>query len=138
MAQRSTARDRDWYGSIGRGVKHRRRQGIETVEAEGSSPLYLLFAGPQQSPRGGLADLVETFNCEETARTAFREMRLRMDSAGAWAQLAVVNQKSGIRPLCWFGIGATPNHKPTSSWRTSGLTSRRTTRPLRLRSGVSK
>jgi hypothetical protein len=108
------------------------------VGTEGSTPLYLLFAGVQHSPKGGLGDLVETFDCEETARTAFREMRLRRDSGRAWAQLAVVNQKSGIRPLCWFGIGATPNHKPTFSGRANDLTSRRRTRLLRLRSGVSR
>ena len=107
------------------------------VWTEGSTPVYLLFAGAQHSPKGGLGDLVETFNCEETARTAFREMRLRKDSGRAWAQLAVVNQKSGIRPLCWFGIGATPNHKPTFSRRANDLTSRRRTPLSRLRSGVS-
>ena len=105
MARRTTARGRNKnHGGLGTG----------SIVAERPAPLYLLFAGLAHSPRGGLGDLVETFECEETARTAFRDLRLRKDSGRAWAQLAVVNQKGGIRPLCWFGIGARPERPPTS------------------------
>jgi hypothetical protein len=69
---------------------------------------YLLFAGTQQPPNGGLSDLVDTFTCEAAARRAFREVRLRTASTTSWAQLAVVDGDAGIKPLCWFGIGAEP------------------------------
>lgn len=69
---------------------------------------YLLFAGTQQPPNGGLCDLVDTFTSEEAARRAFREVRLQTASTTSWAQLAVVDGHAGIKPLCWFGIGAEP------------------------------
>ena len=93
---------------------------------------YLLFAASQRPPRGGLGDLVETFSSEETARRAFRDLRLKDSSATSWAQLAVVDGDRGIRPLCWFGIGATPtrpsrrNTTRTPSGRTSRFSLRRT------------
>lgn len=95
----------------------RRRRDTPAVDSstgpEGTKQWYLLFAGSEQTPRGGLADLVQTFSSDETARRAFREMRLTNGSAGSWAQLAVVDAVKGIRPLCWFGIGATPNRSFT-------------------------
>ena len=69
---------------------------------------YLLFAGTQQPPNGGLGDLMDTFTSEEAARRAFREVRLGTSSTTGWAQLAVVDGHDGIKPLCWFGIGAGP------------------------------
>ena len=75
---------------------------------------YLLFAAAQRAPRGGLGDLVETFSSEETARSAFRDLRLKDSSPTSWAQLAVVDGDNGIQPLCWFGIGATPTRSPVS------------------------
>ena len=75
---------------------------------------YLLFAGSQQAPRGGLGDLVGTFSSEATARRAFRIIRLEQTSQRSWAQLAVVEGDHGIRPLCWFGIGAMPARKRAS------------------------
>lgn len=80
----------------------------DTGTAEQDSRRYLLFAGAQQPPNGGLCDLVGTFTSEEAARRAFREVRLRTASTTSWAQLAVVDGHDGIRPLCWFGIGAEP------------------------------
>ena len=73
---------------------------------------YLLFAGTVQPPNGGLGDLVDTFMSEEAARRAFREIRLRTSSTTTWAQLAVVEPRLGVRPLCWFGIGAEPERCP--------------------------
>lgn len=75
---------------------------------ENKSETYLLFAGAHQVPRGGLGDLVQSFDSGEMARSAFRDMRLKQRSAASWAQLAVVDA-NGIQPLCWFGIGATPS-----------------------------
>ena len=78
---------------------------------------YLLFAGSQPAPQGGLGDLVETFTSEATARQAFQHLRVNGSSARSWAQLAVVDGRHGIRPLCWFGIGATPARTSLTSAR---------------------
>lgn len=83
-------------------------------EEEDRSRCYLLFAGSQRTPQGGLADLVAAFTSEETARQAFRHMRLDQSSATSWAQLAVVDGHQGIRALSWFGIGATPARTPVT------------------------
>jgi hypothetical protein len=93
---------------------------------------YLLFAASQRPPRGGLGDLVDTFSSEETARRAFRDLRLKDSSVTSWAQLAVVDGDKGIQPLCWFGIGATPTRagrrstSRTPGGRTSRFSLRRT------------
>lgn len=74
---------------------------------------YLLFAGTQLPPNGGLGDLLGTFTSEEEARRAFRDVRLRLSSPTSWAQLAVVDDRHGLTPMCWFGIGAEPRrHYP--------------------------
>ena len=75
---------------------------------------YLLFAGSQQTPQGGLGDLVGAFASEAAAREAFRQFRLSRTSASSWGQLAVVNGDHGIRALSWFGIGATPARTPVA------------------------
>ena len=87
----------------------------KTTEYEGRR--YLLFAGTQQPPNGGLGDLVDTFMSEEAARRAFREIRLRTSSTTNWAQLAVVDGEHGVKPLCWFGIGAEPASYRTARYR---------------------
>lgn len=94
------------------GVSRTRRTRTDTQPVDGAhSPRrwYLLFAGSGPVPRGGLGDLVETFVSDELARMAFRDLRLKGGSAASWAQLVVVDGENGIRPLCWFGIGAAPN-----------------------------
>lgn len=53
---------------------------------------YLLFAGSEQMPRGGLGDLVQTFGSEDVARTAFLALRLKGDSVPA-----------GLSSLWWTG-----------------------------------
>lgn len=78
---------------------------------------YLLFAGSQQAPQGGLGDLVGAFTSEAAAREAFRQLRLSQTPASSWAQLAVVDGDRGIRALSWFGIGATPARTPVISGR---------------------
>jgi hypothetical protein len=93
---------------------------------------YLLFAGTQQPPNGGLADLVDTFTSEEAARQAFRDVRLRMSSPTSWAQLALVDERHGVKPMCWFGIGAEPErlhptHRPPSTRRADRPTTERDT-----------
>lgn len=85
-----------------------------SVGTGATGPCYLLFAGAQAVPMGGMADLVGVFPSEIEARAAFRRVRLKAaTSPSSWAQLAVVQGEIGIEPLCWFGIGATPapNHR---------------------------
>ena len=83
--------------------------------AERRSARYLLFAGASQPPRGGLGDLVATFTSEQQARDAFRKVRLQPPSLRSWAQLAIVDGDHGIKPLCWFGIGASPDGMSTET-----------------------
>jgi hypothetical protein len=91
-------------------------------QAPATGDRYLLFAGTQHPPNGGLGDLLGTFTSEEVARRAFRDVRLRMSSPTSWAQLAVLDGRHGLTPMCWFGIGAEPErHHPApapSSTRT--------------------
>ena len=75
---------------------------------------YLLFAGSQQTPQGGLGDLVGAYTSEVAAGEAFRQLRLSQTSASSWAQLAVVDGAHGIRALSWFGIGAAPGRTPVT------------------------
>ncbi len=79
---------------------------LDDGAATGRGPRYLLFAGTAQPPRGGLGDLVATFTSEQEARNAFRQLRLQPPSCRSWAQLAVVDADGALRPLAWFGIGA--------------------------------
>ena len=88
-----------------------RVDGGRHATAAADSSTYLLFAGIEHPPRGGLHDLVGTFASEPEAREAFRAIRLQPPSPAAWAQLAVVDG-AAMRPLCWFGIGASPDGHP--------------------------
>jgi hypothetical protein len=72
---------------------------------------YLLFAGMQPAPNGGLGDPLDTFTSEDVARRAFRDVRLRLSSPTSWAQLAVVDDRHGLKPMCWFGPGAEPERR---------------------------
>jgi hypothetical protein len=76
--------------------------------APATAERYLLFAGTQRPTDGGLGELLDTFTSEEEARRAFRDVRLRMSSPTSWAQLAAVHDRHGLKPMCWFGIGAEP------------------------------
>ena len=94
---------------------------------------YLLFAGSEQVPRGGLGDFVQTFGSDDMARTAFLELRLKGGSAARWAQLAVVDGEKGIQPLCWFGIGAAPNRSSTLFMHRDGAVSQTRARTVKRR-----
>ena len=98
------------------------------AETEDGLLCYLLFAGSQQTPQGGLGDLVGAFTSEAAARDAFRHLRLSQTSASSWAQLAVVDGTHGIRALSWFGIGATPDRTP--------VTFPRSEKPIQTEGGV--
>lgn len=93
--------------------------------AEDRTQCYLLFAGLYQTPLGGLGDLVGTFTSEKTAREAFQQIRLNGTSHTSWAQLAVVDAH-GIKPLCWFGIGAKPAGKSLAFPQARKVTPRKT------------
>lgn len=77
-------------------------------QAPATGGRYLLFAGTQPPPNGGLGDPLDIFTSEEAARRAFRDLRLRMSSPTSWAQLAVLDARHGLKPMCWFGLGAEP------------------------------
>lgn len=82
---------------------------IDAEDRQGdNAACYLLFSGSQGSPRGGLGDLVQAFASEEAACQAFHQLRVKGQRHGIWAQLAVVDGAMRVKPLCWFGIGATP------------------------------
>jgi len=93
------------------GAGDARRLDSSDARSDATARLFLLFAGTQQPPRGGLADLVQTYDSEEAARTAFRQIRLAESSPASWAQLAAVDGQNRTKPLCWFGIGANPDAK---------------------------
>ena len=78
----------------------------------GTTRCYVLFGGREEPPRGGLGDLVQISDCEQTMRNAFREMRLDRAVGWSWGQLAVFDGERGVQPLCWFGIGAKPERRP--------------------------
>ena len=65
---------------------------------------YLLFAGSHRHPAGGLRDLVATFDSEEAARAAFRELRQGHPSAQGWGELAVLDAAGQVNQLAWFGL----------------------------------
>lgn len=83
--------------------------GKTSTSTERPTHCFLLFAGSQQPGRGGLSDLVQTFDSEDAARDAFHQIRLAQSSPASWAQLAVVDGQNRLKPLCWFGIGAEPH-----------------------------
>ena len=96
-----------------------------SVRTEATGPCYLLFAGADAVPMGGMADLVGAVTSEKAARAAFRRVRLETaTSPSSWAHLAVVRGEDGIKPLCWFGIGATPTpiHRAVSANDHHGVT----------------
>ena len=65
---------------------------------------YMLFAGSHHRPAGGLRDLVGTFDNEDDAWAAFRELRLAHPSTQGWAELATIDWTGHIQQLAWFGL----------------------------------
>lgn len=86
-------------------MRFRQRQVLRLVEPGELAPqgLFLLFAGPDDRPEGGLSDLVATFATEPDARAAFRGIRLSGEYRNGWAELAEIGANGRIRALCWFG-----------------------------------
>lgn len=79
------------------------RLGIDPQQL-GSPHHYLLFAGSHRSPGGGLRDLAGTFDSEEQAWAAFRELRESHPSAQGWAELAAIDGFGQLSQLAWFGL----------------------------------
>jgi len=70
----------------------------------GAPQRYLLFAGSHRRPAGGLRDLVGTFDSEDAAWAAFREMRQGHPSAQGWAELAGIDAMGQLNQVAWFGL----------------------------------
>ena len=79
------------------------RLGIDPREL-GAPQHFLLFAGSHRRPGGGLRDLVGTFDSEEKAWAAFRELRQAHPSVQRWAELATVDALGQVTQLAWFGL----------------------------------
>ncbi len=65
---------------------------------------FLLFAGTYSRPAGGLRDLVGTFDVEESAWEAFRELRQAHPAAQNWAELATIDGLGHVTQMAWFGL----------------------------------
>jgi hypothetical protein len=69
---------------------------------------YLLFAGADRRPAGGLRDLAGTFDCEEKAWAAFRALRQSRPFGQGWAELAAIDGLGHVSRLAWFGLHPAP------------------------------
>ena len=65
---------------------------------------FLLFAGSYSRSAGGLRDLVGTFDVEENAWAAFRELRQAHPAAQSWAELATIDGFGHVTQMAWFGL----------------------------------
>jgi hypothetical protein len=79
------------------------RLGIDPRDI-GAPTHYLLFAGSHRQPAGGLRDLVGTFDSEEKAWAAFRELRAAHPAVQGWAELAAIDGLGQVNQLAWFGL----------------------------------
>lgn len=70
----------------------------------GAPQLFLLFAGSQRRPEGGLRDLAGAFEVEDDAWAAFRQLRQSHPSGQGWAELAVIDASARVNQLAWFGV----------------------------------
>ncbi|MDQ6725783.1 MAG: hypothetical protein M3256_02035 [Actinomycetota bacterium] len=75
---------------------------------------YMLFAGVGNEPGGSSRHVVANFRDEETARQAFRALRLGHSQPADWAEVAVVEPSGGLRQLCWFGTPWGPGGRDSS------------------------
>ena len=65
---------------------------------------FLLFTGSYSRPAGGLRDLVGTFDVEENAWEAFRELRQAHPASQSWAELATIDGLGHVTQMAWFGL----------------------------------
>lgn len=80
-----------------------RRLGIDPQDL-GAPHRYLLFAGSHRRVGGGLRDLVATFDAEDQAWEAFRQLRQTHPSTQGWAELAAIDGFGQVTQLAWFGL----------------------------------
>ncbi len=80
-----------------------RRLGIDPQDL-GVPHRYLLFAGSHHRVGGGLRDLVGTFDSEDRAWEAFRELRQAHPATHAWAELATIDALGHVTQMAWFGL----------------------------------
>ncbi|MDQ3640697.1 MAG: hypothetical protein M3450_04310 [Actinomycetota bacterium] len=78
---------------------------------------YLLFAGSYSRPAGGLRDLAGTFDVEERAWEAFRELRQAHPATQSWAELATIDGLGHVTQMAWFGLhpASEPGERPPSA-----------------------
>lgn len=92
------------------------RLGIDAVDLIAPHQ-YLLFAGSRHRPRGGLRDLVGSYESEDAAWGAFRRLRQGHPSGEGWGELAAMDGFGQVRQLAWFGLreaGERPGEGPPS------------------------
>ena len=75
----------------------------------GAPRQFLLFAGSHRRPAGGLRDLIGTFDVEEAAWAAFRELRQGHPASQGWAELACIDGLGHVTQLAWFGLQREPD-----------------------------
>ena len=83
------------------------RLGIDPRDI-GAPQHFLLFAGSHRAPAGGLRDLVGTFDSEQEAWQAFRELRAAHPAVQGWAELASIDLMGQVSQLAWFGLHPAP------------------------------
>jgi hypothetical protein len=83
-------------------------RGLGIVPADLGAPhLFLLFAGPHRRAEGGLRDLIGTFDVEDDAWAAFRDLRQAHPAGQGWAELATIDPYGHVSQLAWFGLHPT-------------------------------
>jgi hypothetical protein len=75
--------------------------GIDAADVAPSCQ-YLLFAGANGRSRGGTGDLVRVYRTEESAKAAFRALRLESGEEG-WGELTALDAAGRLRRMCWYG-----------------------------------
>src|SRR5436305_10325010 len=73
-----------------------RELGIDLAELAPARQ-FLLFAGTNAPPAGGLGDLVAVFRSEADARDGFRQARLGGASGTGWAELVALDASGRLR-----------------------------------------
>jgi hypothetical protein len=72
---------------------------------------FLLFSGSHRRPLGGRRDLTATFDSEEKAWAAFRELRQSHPALQGWAELAMIDSTGNVHQLAWFGMTPAPEQQ---------------------------
>ncbi|MDQ4069255.1 MAG: hypothetical protein M3203_07265 [Actinomycetota bacterium] len=78
---------------------------------------FLLFAGSHRRRGGGRRDLVATFDSEEKAWAAFRELRQGHPALHGWAELASIDSLGQVNQLAWFGLNPAETPDPEDEAR---------------------